>query len=172
MKKLTALLLALAALAAAGCQTTTYVPVGQRWQALYGAPRGDAAQVSLAPGKSAYKVGETMSFTVSSDKEGKLWLITVGPDDKPVLVFPNPYVQDNVIPGNREITIPGEMESWKIRAAEPVGRNLVVAMVTGRDATLDDIKEFLHEAGVTKEIVLERAGFKYGMDRKIVEVRR
>jgi len=159
-------------LAVSGC-STQYVAVGQNWQALYNAPNGEAANVTLSSPKDTYKIGELMSFSVESNKPGKLWLITVGPEDKPELIFPNALVKDNSIEPSKKITLPGEMESWKMRAAEPLGRNLVVAMVTGRDATLQDINEFLLGAGLkNKSISFEKGSIKYGLDKKVVTIER
>ncbi len=170
MKKLIMLLCVATLFCLAGC--AQYVAVGPNWRALYDAPDGGAARVSLSTAKEHLTVGEKMAFTVESDKSGKLWLITVGPDDVKRLVFPNRYSSDNSIEWGKPVQLPDGMESWSLRASEPVGNNLVVAIVTGRDAGVEDVRELLMSPDFSKSMELRRERFKYGLSKLVVTVTR
>jgi Domain of unknown function (DUF4384) len=172
MKQYILILLVLAIGSLAGCSGPTYMAVGPNWQALYNAPEGVAAKVTLSPGKDAYVVGEKMTFTVKSDKAGKLWLITVGPDDVKRLIFPNSFALDNSIDADKPVRLPGEMESWSMKASEPLGKSLVVAIVTGKDARKEDVGEMLMSSEFSKSISLGREPIKYGMAKQVVNVER
>jgi hypothetical protein len=172
MKKIFLLICGAVTALLAGCATPQYVAVGPNWQALYNAPEGGAAKVSVAAAKDRFTVGEKMSFTVESDKSGKLWLITVGPDDAKRLVFPNSYATDNSIEGGKAVQLPGDMESWSLRAADPLGENLVVAIVTGRDAQVEDVGDLLMSPDFTKAIALNREPLKYGLANTVITVAR
>jgi hypothetical protein len=171
MKKLLLLMCMFLTAFMSGC-ATQYVAVGPNWQALYNAPDGGAAKVSIEATKERFMVGEKMGFSVESNKSGKLWLITVGPDDAKRLVFPNRYATDNSIEAGKAVQLPGELESWNLRAAEPLGQNLVVAIVTGRDARQEDVGELLMSPDFTKAIALNREPLKYGLAKMVVSVAR
>ena len=170
MKRVLLLIFGAAALLLAGC--AQYVVVGPNWQALYNAPEGGAARVSISTEKERLTVGEKMSFTVESDKSGKVWLITVGPDDVRRLVFPNRYATDNSIEKHKAVQLPGELESWSLKASEPLGNNLVVAIVTGRDAQEEDIRDLLRGPDFSKSLAIEREPLKYGLAKTIITVAR
>lgn len=170
MKKLLLFIFGAAAMCLTGC--SQHLVVGPNWQALYNAPEGGAANVSLSTAKDRLTVGEKMAFTVESDKAGKLWLITVGPDDVRRLVFPNQYTTDNTIARGKAVQLPDDMESWSLKASEPVGNNLVVAIVTGRDAQEEDVRELLMTPAFSKSLSLNREPLKYGLTKTIITVTR
>lgn len=173
MKKL--ILLALTTALFSGCATTRteYVHVGQNWNQLNSLPAGKDVTVGVVSAKETYRVGETMSFTVTSDKPGKLWLVTVGPDDDVSLVYPNELATDNTVVAEVPVHIPSSGAAWDMKASEPLGRNIVLALVTTGDMDRDQVVAILKgESGQqqSKAIVIEQKSPKWGSAKIVVNV--
>ncbi len=87
---------------------------------------------AFSSGRTTFSLGETISFNVTSDREGYLTIVDLAPDGTVTVIFPNEYVSDNKIYPGRTLTVPtGEM-NLQFTAVEPAGRGVVRALVTER----------------------------------------
>jgi len=163
--------LALAALLAffpVGCQKDRYIHVGPNWDALNTLnPPEDGFGVSAGgPGKTT--LGQDLSFRVSSEKEGRLWVVQVSPDDRMNVMFPNNAVRDNRIAAGETLRIPPRGADWAIAASEPAGKSIVAFVVTTGNIDLTDVLS--GNDGMEKAIrVAERAA--WGVDKMVIDVR-
>lgn len=170
------LLLVVTAALFSGCATqkTEFIHVGPNWNQLSNLPSGKDVKVRVVSEKESYKVGELMSFSVTSDKPGKLWLVSVGPDDKVSLLFPNEIAKSNDIAADTTTVIPGSSATWDMKADEPLGSNVVLALVTTGDMDRDQIVAILKgEAGQqqqTKAIAIQQRSPQWGSAKAVISV--
>ncbi len=83
-------------------------------------------------GRTTFRLGEKISFSVKSKKSGYLYLIDVNAEKAATLLFPNYWDRDNFIPANKKITVPGKKFQSELYAAAPTGRDTVIALVSSR----------------------------------------
>jgi hypothetical protein len=104
----------------------------------------DAWKVVVGVNKDdAFSLGEEVFIDVTSDQAGYLYVISVDAEGKINLLFPNVYQQDNAIPAGKKVTIPDpDNKKFRIKAAPPVGKELVKALVTKEPLKECDPKEF------------------------------
>lgn len=175
MKRMLFTLVAAALLA--GCATapvtTEYVNVGPVWSQIYNLPAGNEVAVKVQTDKEQYRVGDTMNFTVTANAGGKLWLVTVAPDDTVSLLFPNQLEPNNEISAEKPLNIPGTGSAYDLKAAEPVGKNVVLALVTTGDMGREQVLEILrgkNQQQATKAIAIEQRSPRWGSARSVVTV--
>ncbi|MAX37206.1 MAG: hypothetical protein CME33_11665 [Gimesia sp.] len=77
-----------------------------------------------------YVVGETVKINAISEKAGYLYLFYLQADKKVVCLFPNKVQQNNKIAANSKITIPSQNSGFRLRVGEPVGTEILKAVVT------------------------------------------
>ncbi|MGE3777890.1 MAG: DUF4384 domain-containing protein, partial [Pirellulaceae bacterium] len=77
-----------------------------------------------------YREGDTMQVTVRSEKAGYLYLVYCPASGKAHVLFPNKYQQNNRIPENRDVVVPADLASFRIRIAPPLGDEVLKAIVT------------------------------------------
>jgi hypothetical protein len=82
-----------------------------------------------------YKVGETFTVRVSSARAGYLYLLHLDSQGELKLLYPQPG-QDNRIPEQKPVVVPGPKDNYVFRAVEPVGTDRVKAIVTTRPLVL------------------------------------
>ncbi len=156
-----------------GCGTTRdYVHVGENWAYLDRLPAGEGAKVAVRADKGTYRIGEVMEFTVKADSPGKLWIITVGPDDHTMIVFPRARSRENSIRANEPLRIPGKDRDWSMVASEPAGANLVIAMVTGPSVTFDDVAKAVHDNSIEDLMAVHGLFSKWGKGKTVIEIRK
>jgi len=83
-------------------------------------------------GRTDFMLGETISFTVTSGREGYLTIVDLAPDGTVTVIFPNDLVSDNKVYPGRTLTIPTAEMNLQFTAVEPAGRGVVRALVTER----------------------------------------
>jgi hypothetical protein len=97
-------------------------------------------------GQTQYRIGEKISYEVTADRTGYLYLLVFSADDKAGCLFPNneaPENQDNRVTAGAQ-RIP---KAKSFYAQEPVGKDVVVALLSsqklnlvyGEDYSWDDI---------------------------------
>jgi hypothetical protein len=119
------------------CRETEYVHVGPNWAAL---DKLDSAKTSFAVEAQAgnsYPIGSSLHFSVSSDAGGRLWIVQIDAADRVDLLYPNEMTADNAIKARTTVQIPPAGAEWSLEAGEPVGKSLVVFIVTTGDLDLD-----------------------------------
>ncbi len=71
---------------------------------------------------------DLLAFTVSSNRDGYLYVLVHGPDDSVLLVYPNKVVADNRIRAGEALRLP--QKSWPLEASDPAGMEHFVAIVS------------------------------------------
>ncbi len=77
-----------------------------------------------------YRVGDTMGVTVTSEKSGYLYVVYVDAMGTSSLLFPNKYQTDNRIQARNAVAVPASGDKFRLRVKEPVGKELIGAIVT------------------------------------------
>ena len=96
---------------------------------------------AFTSGRTTFQLGETVSFTVTSEREGYLTIIDLAPDGTVTVIFPNQLVSSNRIFANRTMTIPTSEMNLQFTAEEPAGRGVVRALVTERPLIMPFVEE-------------------------------
>lgn len=77
-----------------------------------------------------YRVGDLMQVTVSSERDGYLYLFYLDAGNKLFCIFPNEYQSSNFIrAGDPSVTIPQPGSGFRFRVGEPTGREILKAVV-------------------------------------------
>src|SRR6266511_4019829 len=92
-----------------------------------------------------YRIGETLSVKVRSEREGYLYLFNVSVTNEVTLLFPNKHQSDNKIAANQDVAVPAPQKpAFAIGVGDPTGKELVKAIVTTepwKEINLDDFKK-------------------------------
>ncbi|MDH5760580.1 MAG: caspase family protein, partial [Gemmatimonadota bacterium] len=93
-----------------------------------------AFQVSLALGgaRTSLGLGETVSFHVTSERDGHLTLVDLGTDGTVVVLFPNAHHPSAFIRAGETLSFPTEEMDFELTVLPPAGRGVVRAFVTSR----------------------------------------
>jgi len=118
-----------------------YVHIGPNWDALHKLEAPEDGFKVRIKAKTSLEIGDKMTFKATAEKDGRLWIVQVDPDDNPSLIFPNEKMPDNKIKAFTTITVPPEDAAWSIAASEPSGKSIVGAIVTTGDLDLRDVFE-------------------------------
>lgn len=99
-------------------------------------------QLKTGSGERAFAEGEIIEFRVRSAKACHIAVICHQSDGTSVVLFPNKWHRDTLIPADRWINIPGTLKSgFEIEAAEPFGSDVVqVIACTNENALHQEIK--------------------------------
>ncbi|HMK86754.1 MAG TPA: caspase family protein [Steroidobacteraceae bacterium] len=93
------------------------------------AQRDDRWEVEVKLGQPTVKIGENLSLTVRSNREGFLYLFYRGSQpDSFYLLFPNQLDSSNALGADYELHLP--REGWTVTALGPRGTDHILAMVT------------------------------------------
>lgn len=109
------------------------------------APQGDF-QVEVKTDKKAYRIGESGTISVKSQKPGYLTIYDLNPDGRVYVIYPNKYQSQQRINANKTYQIPPPGAKYELRVAEPTGTDMLVAIVTDKPGIMpltDRIKEEL-----------------------------
>lgn len=98
-------------------------------------------EFEFAEGRNTFQLDETISFTVTSEREGYLTIVDLAPDGTVTVIFPNQLVSSNRILANRTMTIPTAEMNLQFRLIEPAGRGVVRAFVTERPLIMPFVEE-------------------------------
>ncbi|MBC7598677.1 MAG: protein kinase [Polaromonas sp.] len=125
-------------------------PLPRRFEALTEFDRVVAAQnggfsVQAVPAKNQLRIGrDSLSFNVTSNKEGHVQVLLLGPDGSLLQLFPNSQAKDGRIKAGQTLKLP--QANWPLEAAEPVGAEhfLVVVSAQPRDyAVLSTERDYI-----------------------------
>jgi hypothetical protein len=88
--------------------------------------------VKMATGDSqlTYRIGKSISFVVSADRDCYIYVVDVGTDGKPRLLFPNKWQTANKVTKGVECRIPAENADVCYLVEGPKGTNYVKAIAT------------------------------------------
>src|SRR5262249_1929718 len=95
------------------------------------ASNGTAAPLRLAlwTDKPAYVPGEPVTVTAPASSDCYLTLISVDPDGKATVLFPNELEQSNLLKAGAEVSVPGANAGYQFRFGQQ-GRETVVGLCT------------------------------------------
>jgi len=82
--------------------------------------------------KTSFGVGEEISFTVRSERDGYLTLVDMGTDGTVAMLLPNAETREVRVRANQDFTFPSPGGALMFTALEPAGTGLVRAFVTER----------------------------------------
>ena len=92
--------------------------------------------VRTLQGKQSYKIGETVSYLVTSSSPGYLYLVVFSQNNVATCVFPNSEDKDNKIEAG-VVNVP-RSKKYEFPVQEPVGRDVVVALVSATPLNLGE----------------------------------
>ena len=119
-------LMLLALFGLSGC-ATTYVHVGPNWDTIHNLEASEIPIKVKVYGTSSAKLGDTLKFTVTSEKSGRLWVVQVDPNDELLQLFPNNVSGTNWIDGGKSLTVPpcqGRLGYYSSAACGAIHRGL------------------------------------------------
>jgi secreted trypsin-like serine protease len=103
--------------------------------------------VDVLPGEKI-KVGALMTVRITSSVPGHLFVFNQETDGKVYQIFPNKFSGQNLpgqarskVDAGQTVWVPGKMDRFQLRMAEPLGTNRVVAIVLPPEARVDDLEQ-------------------------------
>lgn len=87
-------------------------------------------RIEMEEGKTAFGIGETVSFHATSERAGYLTLVDLGTDGKVVMLFPNAHQPAMRIEAGQTLSFPTEEMGFELQILPPAGRGMVRAFVT------------------------------------------
>ena len=107
-----------------------------------GHPNAAAVQLVIQPAERL-RVGDVVTYRVRSGRSGHLLIVDVGADGTLTQLFPNRFSRDagqrSIIEAGRVVEIPNAYYGFRLRAAPPLGRGQVFAVVTEDPVSLQDL---------------------------------
>lgn len=99
-------------------------------------------QLRTVDGERAYQEGDNISFKVKAEKACHIAVICHQSDGTSVVLFPNKWHKDTLIPADHWVSIPGSLKGgFEIEIAEPFGSDVVqVIACTDASALHKEIK--------------------------------
>jgi len=85
--------------------------------------------VEAKPAKPALRIGrDKLSFSITSQQDGHVYVLLNGPDDSLIQLFPNSVVKSNRLKAGQTLTLP--QASWPLDTAEPTGPEHFLVIVS------------------------------------------
>lgn len=146
---------------------TEYIHVGQNWDAVYRTNSPENKVKVAVTSKEKIKVGDQMSFSVTSDKDGKLWVIQVDPDDKVTTLLPNSVEKGNDIKAKHPFRFPPAGANWSVQASKPAGKSIIAFIVTTGGSGLADA---IAAKDMAKSLAIVEQAPAWGIAKVVVDV--
>ncbi len=89
-----------------------------------------AVKVWMTDDRTRFGLGEMVTFSAKSERDGYLTLVDLGTDGSVTVLFPNPYETDNRVSAGQTIEFPSAAMDFEIVAQPPAGRGMVRAFLT------------------------------------------
>lgn len=100
-------------------------------------PKDFQVEVFTTDGKRAYAEGETVSFRVRASEECHIAVLCHQTDGTTVVLFPNRYASNTLIPPNKPIDVPGTHKSgFEILISPPFGSDVVEVIACSKPSEL------------------------------------
>ena len=100
-------------------------------------PKDFQVEVFTTDGKRAYAEGETVSFRVRSAEDCHIAVLCHQSDGTTVVLFPNRFASNTLIPANKPIDIPGTHKSgFEIEIGPPFGSDVVEVIACSKPSDL------------------------------------
>lgn len=171
MKRYTNLLLVCFALVLfAGCAKTQYVHVGANWNAVHNLKESEKGFRVVVEGPVVANLGDDLSFTVTSEKSGRLWVVRVDPNDALGMLFPNQLSGTNWIDAGKIVHLPGKNAQYAIATEKPKGVSTIAFIVTDPDTDLSAVLTG-QQASMEKALSIVRTMPSWGISHLVVDVK-
>lgn len=133
-------------------------------------PKDFPIEIFTSDGKRAYAGGENIAFRVRSTQEAHITVLCHQNDGTTVVLFPNRWCSNTLIPANKAIDIPGTHKSgFEIEIGPPYGSDVVEVIACTKPSELH--KQFSqHAAKAEPEApfqVLTRGMAVKGIDKSV-----
>jgi hypothetical protein len=133
-------------------------------------PKDFPVEIFTVDGKRAYAGGENIAFRVRSTQEAHIAVLCHQSDGTTVVLFPNRWCSNTLIPANKTIDIPGTHKSgFEIEIGPPYGSDVVEVIACTKPSELH--KQFSqHAAKAEPEApfqVLTRGMAVKGIDKSV-----
>jgi len=92
--------------------------------------RASKFQVAIQAHRTRIHLGQDISLTFRSSKDGYLNLVEIEPNGNLQVIFPNKYKGENQVKALQAPRIPEDIGGFRFEAKEPVGQSRIVALVT------------------------------------------
>jgi hypothetical protein len=100
-------------------------------------PQNFQVEVFTADGKRGYAEGETVSFRVRSAEECHIAVLCHQSDGNTVVLYPNRFASDTLIPANKPIDVPGtHISGFEIVIGPPFGSDVVEVIACSKPSDL------------------------------------
>ncbi|MEQ9397580.1 MAG: caspase family protein [Longimicrobiales bacterium] len=86
--------------------------------------------LAFAGSDAEFRVRDPIAFSVTSERDGYLTLVDLGPGGAVTVLYPNRFAPDGAIQAGRPLDIPTSEMPFRLRASEPAGWGMVRALVT------------------------------------------
>lgn len=103
------------------------------------AERGAGERVD--PARGGLRVGDTVRFRFTADRDGYLTLVNIQADGEVIVLYPNDFHPDNAVRKGQVYTVPGDDDGFEITVGEPAGIETVTAFFTTKKVAWLDRKE-------------------------------
>lgn len=77
-----------------------------------------------------YAIGDKLALTFKSEVDGYLTLLDFTSSGQIVVLFPNKWVESNLVKAGQEIRVPAEGQKYSMKVGGPIGVDIVKAIVT------------------------------------------
>ncbi len=151
------------------CKQEEYVHVGSNWDALHKLKAPENTFNVRVSGVKKAKLGDDLSFKVTSDKSGKLWIVQADPGDELTILFPNEKMHDNTISAGKSVQVPPKDADWSIEASEPAGKSIVAFVVTTGDINIADVLS--GEKDMSKALRIVDKSDEWGIEKMVVDIK-
>jgi hypothetical protein len=118
-------------------RTSSYVPSPDPIQELYANLAGLSNpmlpfNIQVWTDRKSYRIGDILKINFRSDVDCYLWLLDLGTSGKLFMIYPNPYVPDNLLRGGKTYSLPDERydNDFKWIINPPTGIERVKAIAT------------------------------------------
>ncbi len=151
-----------------GCKEEKYVHVGPNWDGLHKLKPSDRTFRVSVSGKNSAKIGDDLFFKITSEKDGRLWVVQVDPEDELSVLFPNQAISDNTISAGKSVSVPPKGVDWSITAGKPVGKSIVAFVVTTGDTDIGDV--LTGEKDISKALKIAKSS-DWGIEKLVIDIK-
>jgi len=91
-----------------------------------------------------YASGSVLEFIVKSEKQCNIAVFCFQNDGTSVLLYPNKWVKNTLIPANKEIIVPGVASDFELVVGRPYGTDIIqVIACSSKSKLYDEIEEYI-----------------------------
>ena len=112
---------------------------GTLWQVLESRVDSIPQQIEITTNRSTYGVADSIIITCQINMDGYINVVSVDSDDDGLVIYPNEYHPNNSVEKNTTITIPPRGAKFSLKAAKPLGKNLIAVLVSKKPFNASEI---------------------------------